>query len=66
MAEHPEKLTETIGVKLSVTTLRRAKAIAEHGDIGISEWVRLLIDQALEKERARYLTLDSIFGDEKE
>lgn len=57
-----EKLTQTIGIKLSDTQLKQAKAIAESVDLGISEWVRNLIDVALEKERVRYMTLNSIFG----
>ena len=58
-----EKLTQTIGIKLSDTQLRQAKAIAESVDLGISEWVRNLIDVALEKERVRFQTLNSIFGE---
>lgn len=61
-----EKLTETIGVKLADTQLRQAQAVAESHGLGLSAWIRLLIDEALERERERYRALHSIFGpDEK-
>ncbi len=57
-----EKLSETIGVKLSDTQLRLARAVADTRGIGLSEYIRSLVEIDLERERARYAALHSIFG----
>ncbi len=62
----PEKLSETVGVKFSDTQVRRAKAIAETRGVGLSEYIRALVEADLEKERERYAALHSIFGPDLE
>lgn len=59
---HQEKLSETVGVKLSDTQLRQAKAVADTRGIGLSEYIRNLVELDLERERGRYAALHSIFG----
>jgi hypothetical protein len=61
MADH-EKLTETIGVKLSETTLRQVRAVADVNGMEVSTFIRSLVESAVEKERARYASLHFIFG----
>ncbi|KFB68879.1 hypothetical protein [Candidatus Accumulibacter vicinus] len=58
----PEKHLRTIGVCLTPAMDRQARALAASLDLGVSEWVRGLIEDALEKERARYRALEDIFG----
>lgn len=57
-----EKLTETVGVKLSDRHMRQIRAVAESHGLETSSWIRSLIEDALAKEQARYLSLHSIFG----
>ena len=63
MADH-EKLTETVGVKLSERRLKQIRAVAESHGLEASSWIRLLIDEALSREAERYRALHLIFGDE--
>lgn len=58
-----EKLTETLGVKICDTTLRRLKGVAEAAGTTAPELVRYLIEKHLEVERERYRSLHSIFAD---
>ncbi len=57
----PEKLTETLGLKIGDTMLREVRAVAEANNTEAPDWIRSLIAEALEKERARYQTLKTIF-----
>ena len=60
-----EKLTETIGIKLSDTALMQARGVAESQGLGLSEWVRSLIEAELERERVRFHMLATVFhGDQ--
>ncbi len=58
----PEKLTEALTVKMPDTMLRELRAVAESNGEEAPEFVRRLISDALEGERARYAVLHSIFG----
>lgn len=58
-----EKLNETLGLKLSDTTLRQLKGVAEAAGTTPSELVRYLIEKHLDAERERFRALHSIFGD---
>lgn len=59
-----EKLNETLGVKLSDTTRKQLKGVAEAAGISESELVRNLIEAHLAAERERYHSLHSIFGEQ--
>lgn len=63
---HPEKLNETLGIKLSDTTLRQLRGVAEATGSTPSELVRHLIEQHLATERERYRSLHSIFAEGEE
>lgn len=58
-----EKLTETLGVKLSDSLLRQLRGVAESAGTTPPELVRYLIEKHLEAERERYRSLHSIFAD---
>lgn len=58
----PEKLTEALTVKMPDTMLRELRAVAESNGEEAPEFVRRLISDALDGERARYAVLHSIFG----
>lgn len=62
MAADHEKLTETIGVKLSETAARQIRSVADVNGMEVSTFIRSLIESAIEKERARYASLHLIFG----
>ena len=64
MSDHHEKLTETVGVKLSETMLKQLRGVAEAAGLEPSAWIRSVIESAISKERERYLSLHSIFGDD--
>lgn len=57
-----EKLTDTIGVRVSPELHAVVRGVAESSGLTPGEWVRALIEDALQRERARYLALHSIFG----
>lgn len=62
MSDHHEKLTETVGVKLSETMLKQVRGVAEAAGLEPSAWIRSVIESAISKERERYASLHSIFG----
>lgn len=64
MSDHHEKLTETVGVKLSETMLRQVRGVSEAAGLEPSAWIRSVIESATSKEQERYLSLHSIFGDD--
>ncbi len=57
-----EKLTETLGIKMTETMLRRVSAVAESHGLDAPKWVRTLIEDALDRERERFQVLSGIFG----
>jgi len=61
----PEKLTEALTLRLPDSTLREPRAVAEANGEEANSFVRRLISDALEAERARYAVLHSIFGPER-
>lgn len=64
MADHTphEKLTETVGVKLSETMLKQVRGVSEAAGLEPSAWIRSVIESAISKEHERYRSLHSIFG----
>jgi hypothetical protein len=56
-----EKLTETLGVRVSADLHLVIKQIAEMNGMTPGEWVRVLIEQALQSEKQRYEALRLIF-----
>lgn len=58
-----DKLTETLGVRVTAELQLVIKSVAEMHGLTPGEWVRSLIDDALHKERARYEALTYIFGE---
>ena len=61
-----DKKIETIGLRLDDGLLREAKGIAESLDLGLSEWIRLLMTSAVDQERKKYQALHNIFGQASE
>jgi hypothetical protein len=57
-----EKMIEAVTIKMSVTVLAQVRAIAEADGIGLSEYVRGLIDRDIEHHRSRFVALSTIFG----
>lgn len=60
----PEKLNETLTLKLCDTSMRQFRGFAEHAGVTPSELARHIIEQYLEKERERFRSLHSIFGND--
>jgi hypothetical protein len=58
-----DKLTDTLGIRVTAELHLVIKHIAEMNGTTPGEWVRSLIDAALQKEQARYDALNQIFGD---
>jgi predicted DNA-binding protein len=58
-----DKLTDTLGIRVTAELHLVIKSLAEVEGQTAGEWVRSLIDAALQKEQARYDALNQIFGD---
>lgn len=61
-ADH-EKLTETVGIKLSEKHVRQVRGVAESLGMESSGWIRSIILEALSEKAREYAALHSIFGD---
>lgn len=61
-----DKLTETLGIRVTAELQMVIKQVAEMHGMTPGEWVRLLIDQALQGERTKYEALKVIFDHECE
>lgn len=59
-----EKLSETLGIRVTTELLYVIKQVAEMHGMSPGEWVRCLIDQALQSERAKFEALKLIFDQE--
>jgi hypothetical protein len=57
-----DKMTEPVTVKLHTEQLRQLRGVAEADGMGVSEYIRHLIDKDLEGRRAQFNALTSIFG----
>ena len=57
-----EKLTAAVTVKLCDVRMTRGSALAQRKGMCVSEFMRHLLDQAIEAAEAEYRALDSIFG----
>lgn len=58
-----EKKIVTLGIRVDEPTLISVKRLAERAGITESEYARMAITEKIEKERAEWLGLNSIFGD---
>ena len=65
MAEHTEKKTEVVPIRMSETLERQGRAVAELNHMDFTAWIRSLIEREVEAERVRYRALDFIFGHEE-
>ena len=57
-----EKLTAAVTVKIGETSMTRGSALAQRKGMCVSEFMRRLLDKAIEEAEAEYRALDSIFG----
>ena len=57
-----EKLNAAVTVKLCDARMARGSALAQRKGMCLSEYMRNLLDQAIEEAEAEYRALDSIFG----
>ena len=57
-----EKLTSAITVKLGETAAFRGSALAQRKGMCFPEFIRHLIDKAIDEAEAEYRDLSSIFG----
>lgn len=57
-----EKMIEAVTIKLPPSQLEKARALADAEGLGISEYIRALIDRDIEHHRLRFNALASIFG----
>lgn len=57
-----DKLTAAVTVKLCDARMARGSALAQRKGMCLSEYMRNLLDQAIEEAEAEYRALDSIFG----
>lgn len=57
-----EKMIEAVTIKLPPSQLEKARALADAEGLGLSEYIRALIDRDIEHHRLRFNTLSCIFG----
>ena len=57
-----DKLTAAVTVKLCDVRMARGSALAQRKGMCLSEYMRHLLDQAIEEAEAEYRALESIFG----
>ena len=58
-----DKMIEAVTVKLNADQLAQLRGVSEADGIGMSEYIRNLIDVDLHKRRQQFMALASIFGD---
>jgi hypothetical protein len=57
-----DKMIEAVTVKLNADQLHQLRGVSEADGVGMSEYIRNLIDVDLRKRQAQYVALASIFG----
>jgi predicted DNA-binding ribbon-helix-helix protein len=57
-----EKKIEMISIKLAESQLHQLRGLAEADGVSMAELVRELIDREIEKRRAQYQALASVFA----
>ena len=58
-----EKKIVTLGLRMDESTMIHVKRLAERAGITESEYARMAITEKIEKERAEWIGLNSIFGE---
>lgn len=57
-----DKLTETLGVRVTPELQQIIRGVAESHGMTPGEWCRVVIEAELRREHDRYVALHSIFG----
>lgn len=58
-----EKRQDNVNIRMRESMVAAIDGLARMSDMNRSEWVCMVIAQALEVEHRRYIALDSIFGE---